>query len=95
MKCEHCNNRQFIPQGKKMVPCPYCVTEDRLMASLKRAIVDAKKEKRWDFARDLEKVLSYLPEYPVIAALEAEELGMNDNIIAMIRDSFNVLPFGD
>jgi len=95
MKCEHCNNRQFIPHGKKMVPCPYCVTEDRLMASLKRAIVDAKKEKRWDFARDLEKVLSYLPEYPVIAALEAEELGMNDNIIAMIRDSFNVLPFGD
>jgi hypothetical protein len=95
MKCEHCNNRQFIPQGKKMIPCPYCVTEERLMASLKRAVADAKKDKKWDFANKIEIILSYLPEYPVMAILEAEEMGLNENLILMIRDSFNVRPFMD
>lgn len=95
IKCERCNNRQYITQGKKMVPCPYCVTEEKLMASFKRAISDAKKEGKSELAGKLKQVLSFLPEYPIMAILEAEALEMNENIVLMISDSFRILPFGD
>lgn len=93
-KCEHCNNGK-IKQGKTFVGCPYCMTEDRLIAALKRTIADSKKEGKMDYAGKLQIVLSHLPEYPVMALLEAEYLGLNNSLILMIRDSFQVLPFGD
>lgn len=94
-KCEYCQNKQVIQQGKKLVPCQYCMTEDKLMSALKRAVVDAKKEGKKEFAGKLQIVIDYLPEYPVMAIMEAEYLELNNSLILMIRDAFQVLPFGD
>lgn len=93
-KCEHCNDGK-IKQGKTLKVCPYCITEDRLMAALKRTIADYKKEGKNDYAGKLQIVLGHLPEYPVMALLEAEYLGLSNSLIMLIRDSFQVLPFGD
>lgn len=90
-RCEHCHGRQFI----KNVPCPYCMTEEKLMNSLKRAIADSKKEGKKELAGKLQIVLDHLPEYPVMAIMEAEYLELNTSLVLMIRDSFDVLPFGD
>ena len=94
-KCEYCQNKQVIQQGKKLVPCQYCMTEDKLMSALKRAVVDAKKEGKNDFAKKLQTIIDYLPESPVIAIMEAEYLEMNSSLIIMIQEAFHVLPFGD
>lgn len=94
-KCEYCQNKQVIQQGRKLIPCQYCMTEDKLMSALKRAVVDAKKEGKDIFAKKLQIVIDYLPEYPVMAAMEAEYLELNNSLILMIRDAFQTLPFGD
>jgi hypothetical protein len=93
IRCHHCNDRQLLIQGKKSTPCPYCINEERLITSIKRAISDAKKDGKKELAIKLQSVLSFLPEYPVVAILEAEALELNENFILMIRDSFNILPF--
>jgi hypothetical protein len=95
MKCEQCQDRKVIKQGKSMVDCPYCVTGAKLIGSLTRAVADAKKERNDEMAHKLSAVLRFLPDYPVMAILECEALNMNPNLILMIRDSFGVLPFGD
>lgn len=94
-KCEYCQNKQVIQQGRKLVPCQYCMTEDKLMSALKRAVVDAKKEGKSEFAKKLQTIIDYLPESPVIAIMEAEYLELNNSLILMIRDAFQILPFGD
>lgn len=93
-KCEHCKNGK-IKKGKRTVNCPYCMSENRLVAAIKKTITDSKKEGKNEFAEKLQIVLNHLPEYPVMAILEAEYLEMNPNLILMIRDSFEILPFGD
>ena len=95
IKCEHCNDRQVLQQGKKLTACPYCMTEERLISSINRAIVDAKKEGKTPLADKLQLVLNFLPESPVMAIMEAEALGLNNSLILMIRDAYHVLPFGD
>lgn len=93
-KCEHCKNGK-IKQGRSTVSCPYCMSEDRLVSAIKKFIADEKKSGNSELAGKMQIVLSHLPDYPVMAILEAEYLGLNNNLILMIRDSFEVLPFGD
>lgn len=93
-KCEHCKNGK-IKQGKGAIDCPYCMSSTRLVDAIKKTINDAKKKGETELAGKLQIVLSHLPEYPVMAVLEAEYLGMNNSLILMIRDSFEILPFGD
>jgi hypothetical protein len=95
MKCEHCKDELTIQEGNKLVPCPYCMTSDRLMNSLKRAIADSKKDKKQELAQQLQSILNFLPDYPVMALLEAEHHKVNYNLILMIRDTYQILPFGD
>lgn len=94
-KCEHCNNTKFVKQGKKSVPCTHCMNEERLMNSIRRAIEDSRREGKTVLASHLTLVLSYLPDYPVIAMLEAEEMHLNSSLIMMIQDAFDVRPLGD
>jgi DNA-directed RNA polymerase subunit RPC12/RpoP len=95
MKCERCKDQFTIQEGNRLIPCPYCMTPERLMKSIKGAIADSRKEKRHDLVAGLEAVLQFLPDSPVMAILEAEHHILNTNLILMIRDTFNVLPFGD
>lgn len=95
MKCEHCKDQLTIQEGSKLLPCPYCMTADRLIKSIKGAIVDSKKEKKHDLVTALESILHFLPNDPVMALLEAEYHQVNYNLIVMIRDTFSILPFGD
>lgn len=95
MKCERCKDQLTIQEGNRLIPCPYCMTVERLIKSIKGAISDSKKEKRHDQVAAFEAILSFLPDYPVMAIMEAEYHQVNFNLILMIRDTFDVLPFGD
>lgn len=93
-KCEQCKNGK-IKQGRSTVDCPYCMSSTRLVDAIKKTIADEKKAGNKEQAGKLQIILNHLPDYPVMAVLEAEYLGMNNSLILMIRDSFEVLPFGD
>lgn len=95
MKCETCKDAKVIDKKGKFVPCPYCMTEEKLVKAIKGAIKDFRKEKNDAQADKLQKVLDFLPDYPVMAIMEAEALDLNPNISLMIRDTFGTLPFGD
>jgi hypothetical protein len=62
------------------------------MAHLKQAIKQASAGKRNSLKEDLVAVHKLLPEYPVMAALEAEARGMRRDFIRFIRESFDVRP---
>ena len=93
-KCEYCNNGK-VKQGKSVRDCPYCMSATRLVDALRKTITDDRKEGKKDHADKLQLVLNHLPEYPVVAVLEAEYLGLNSSLILLIQDTFEVLPFGD
>ena len=95
MKCEHCKDQMTLQEGTKLVPCPYCMTAERLIKSIKGAIADSKKEKKTKQVEAFEAILYFLPDNPVMAVLEAEHYEVNHNLILMIRDTFHILPFGD
>lgn len=74
--------------------CPYCMNPTKLETSIDRAIKDCgKKDKK--LGEKLKIVRSFLPDYPIIAMLEAENLELNQNLILLIRDTYGILPFGD
>ncbi len=95
MKCERCKDQLTIQEGTKLLACPYCMTEERLIKSLKGAIADSKKEKKDEQVAAFEAILHFLPHDPVMALLEAEYHNVNYNLVLMIRDTFDILPFGD
>ena len=74
--------------------CPYCMNPTKLETSIDRAIKDCLKGDK-QLGKKLAVIRSFLPEYPIIAILEAEHLGLNQNLILLIRDTYGVLPFGD
>ncbi len=94
-KCNNCKDARYLKQGKKMVQCPYCITEEKLLAAIKQAISDAKKDGKAELSIKLQAVLSFLPEYPVMAVLECEALDLPENFVIMIQDSFGIRPFMD
>lgn len=94
-KCEYCKNGKVKQEKGDVDYCPYCMSSTRLVEAIKRTITDSKKKGEKELAGKLQIVLNHLPDYPVMAILEAEYLGMNSSLILMIRDSFEVLPFGD
>ena len=87
-KCHNCKDSHYLKQGKKTVQCPYCISEDKLVSTIKRAIADAVKENKLTLADNLNSVLEFLPESSVMAVLEAQALDLPENFVIMIQDSF-------
>jgi hypothetical protein len=74
-------------------PCTCCLSKDNVIECLKKAIEIAKRDGQKKLARGLRAVLKFLPDDPVMAAMEAEHRKMDDVVIEIIRQSFDVLPF--
>lgn len=70
-----------------------CVDGRKIIKGIRCAIRDFIKNGKHQAAEDLEAVLMFLPDYPVMAALEAEGRGLHEDFILMIRDTFKVRPF--
>lgn len=75
--------------------CPYCMNPTKLETSMDKAIKDCGKGNKKELGEKLKLVRSFLPDYPIIAMLEAEHLELNNNLILLIRDTYAILPFGD
>lgn len=91
MNCIHCNGG-FYSNGK---PCRYCMTPDRFIAALDKAIRECDAKKDRPRLEKLKAVRHHLPEYPVMALMEAEGYGLADDFVGMLQQAFDVKPFMD
>jgi len=91
MSCPHCHNGV----GADAETCKHCITAKGFMSSLDKAIELADKKDNKIKANELRLVRANLPEYPVMAVMEAEAVEMSAKFIEMIEQAFDVKPFMD
>lgn len=90
--CARCRDTGVYEQDGSHMTCPYCTGRKKFMGHLSNAIKQAKIGKKEQLEKDLIAVNSLLPEYPVMAILEAEARGLRQEFILFIREAFDVLP---
>jgi DNA-directed RNA polymerase subunit RPC12/RpoP len=90
--CNRCKDTGVYQDGFSAMTCPYCAGRQKFMAHLKQAIKQASAGKRKTLKEDLVAVHELLPEYPVMACLEAEARGLRRDFIDFIMESFDVRP---
>ena len=91
MNCPFCGGKGYIKQGDTTVACS-CVDGRKIIKGIRAAIRDFERSGKHEAAENLAAVLMFLPDYPVMASLEAEARGLHEDFILMIRDTFQVRP---
>lgn len=94
-QCPRCGGRGVVPQGSSYISCPECLTPEKFLKAIEKAIRECKHEQKKDKLAALEAVQSFLPEYPVMALLEAEAHNLNPKFVSMMQHSFAVRTFAD
>ena len=92
-KCKHCEEG-YVKKNGVYTPCRHCITPERFEKTLETAIQNCKT----DLLRrkTLIRIKGNLPDYPVMAILEAEHYGQfSKSFTKMLRDAYDVKPFMD
>tara|TARA_R110002020_G_scaffold441486_1_gene652292 strand:+ start:339 stop:659 length:321 start_codon:yes stop_codon:yes gene_type:complete len=94
MNCPFCVNG-IVGIGPDAKPCKNCMTPKRFISSLDKAIRKASLDKKKKKEDGLRAVRLNLPDYPVLAAMEAEASKLNKKFIEMLYQTFDIKPFMD
>tara|TARA_Y100000310_G_scaffold129338_1_gene128481 strand:- start:67 stop:384 length:318 start_codon:yes stop_codon:yes gene_type:complete len=94
MNCPFCVNG-IIGIGPDAKPCKNCMTPKRFISSLDKAIRKAGLDEKKKKEAGLKAVRLNLPDYPVLAAMEADAAGLNKKFIEMLYQTFDIKPFMD
>ena len=94
-QCPRCGGRGVVSQGDSYISCPECLTPEKFLKAIDKAIRECKHENKKEKLAALEAVKSFLPEYPVMALLEAEARNLNPKFVRMLQQSFGVRAFAD
>ncbi len=92
-RCKYCEEG-YVKKNGVYTPCKHCMTPERFEKTLNTAIAncggDLLKQKA------LIRVKENLPEYPVMAILEAEHYGkFTKEFMSMLRLAYDIKPFVD
>tara|TARA_R100001509_G_scaffold158419_1_gene123581 strand:+ start:319 stop:627 length:309 start_codon:yes stop_codon:yes gene_type:complete len=91
-KCKYCEEG-YVKKNGVYTPCKHCITPDRFQVTLEKAIAncaDSMKKKA------LIKIKENLPEYPVVALMEAEHYGkFSKEFISTLKQAYDIKPFMD
>jgi hypothetical protein len=71
------------------------MTPEKFIASMDKAIKECEVKKDSPRLAKLKIIRSNLPDYPAMAVLEAEALGMGEKFTTMLQQAFDVKPFMD
>jgi len=94
-KCKQCENGYVMKNGLYL-PCKNCITPERFKKTLDIAIKNCKVPKDSRKKRALMRIQENLPDYPVVALMEAEFYGgLGAEFITMLQKAFNIRPFKD
>tara|TARA_X000001036_G_C20379480_1_gene683991 strand:- start:120 stop:434 length:315 start_codon:yes stop_codon:yes gene_type:complete len=92
-KCTNCE-QGWVKKNGVYSPCKHCITPDRFEKTLKTAIQNCGND--YERKKALLVIEKNLPEYSVVAYLEAESYGkFNKEFVSMLRDAYDVKPFMD
>ena len=92
-KCAHCQDG-YVRKNGVYVPCKHCITPERFQRTMETAIKNCGNDvlKR----RTLIRIKENLPEYPVMALMEAENYGkFSEKFITMLSQAYDIRPFKD
>ena len=91
-KCSHCVGG-YVRDGSIYYPCNHCMSPERFLKTLEKAIKDCSDPGKKIVLR---RIKANLPEYPVMALLEAENYeGLNKEFVKMLKSAFDIKPFMD
>ena len=92
-KCKHCEEG-YVKKNGVYTPCKHCITPERFEKTLQTAIQNCST----DLARrkTLTTIKGNLPDYPVMALMEAEHYGkFSKDFVSMLKDAYDIKPFMD
>lgn len=90
-RCPKCNNKRIVKENNKILFCTACIDEDKLIQSLKAFLENNETNKSCrQLVTDVRAILSFLPDYPVMAIMEAAERGFNVDAIQLMKKVFKV-----
>jgi len=92
-KCKHCESG-YVKKNGVYTPCKYCITPERFEKTLHTAIANCDDDiiKK----KTLRRIRDNLPEYPIVALMEAEHYGkFSPDFISMLKEAYDVKPFMD
>lgn len=87
--CKHCN-KGLVHNSTSLKVCPHCTSAQQLIEAIKLAISNCKKKNDTKLMENLKAIIKLLPEYSVMAVLEAEARNMSTEFIQLLRDSFDI-----
>lgn len=87
--CEHCKDEGIITTSDgKIQTCKYCLGKRRFMEYLDETMKTADETTR----EKMRIIKEYLPDYAVMAVMEADFLNMSPKFMEMLSNAFGVLP---
>jgi len=92
-KCKYCEEG-YVKKNGVYTPCQHCITPERFEKTLDKAIAACGP----DYLRKktLLSIKGNLPDYPVMAYLEAENYGQfTSSFVDMMKEAYDIKPFMD
>ena len=91
-KCDYCHEG-YTQKNGIYIPCKHCITPARFSKTLDTAIANCQDSIK---RRVLIRIKRNLPDYPVMALLEAESyIDLSGEFVKMLRSAFDIKPFMD
>jgi hypothetical protein len=89
--CDRCEDTGFTSSVVgTVVECECCKKARSMVKLIQRTIDECYKKHMYKDIADLSAILEFLPEYPVMAVLEAYAKGIDKKIICNIMETFRV-----
>tara|TARA_R110000765_G_scaffold418917_1_gene522722 strand:+ start:78 stop:389 length:312 start_codon:yes stop_codon:yes gene_type:complete len=88
--CSHCNGDGIIREGDTFYTCPFCTQSAELMMKIEMAIAEMVIDGRDEDAMELHSVYDLLHDCPVLAVMQARELGFPKKLVDQIIKVFDV-----
>lgn len=92
-KCTYCHDG-YIKKGGVYTPCNHCISPERFEKTLTVAINNCGSDMLKK--RALVRIKYNLPDYPVVALMEAEDYGkFSKDFVDMLKNAYDIKPFMD
>ena len=92
-RCKYCEEG-YVKKNGVYTPCKHCITPERFEKTLNTAIANCGTDVFRK--RTLIRIKENLPDYPVVALLEAEHYGQfSKDFVSMLKEAYDIKPFMD
>jgi hypothetical protein len=92
-RCKYCEDG-YVKKNGVYTPCQHCITPERFEKTLDKAIASCGPD--YFRKKTLSNIKDNLPDYPIMALLEAEHYGQfSKDFMRMLKSAYDIKPFMD